>query len=97
MRELKRQRTKDLEQASTDKNDAIARHDAASASSGSDIAKELDRKLSTSKAYAGTNRVAVVHGLTRPLFHIDLTSALQSAVANVERRGEGGVTKGVGT
>ncbi|KAK0515648.1 hypothetical protein JMJ35_001682 [Cladonia borealis] len=96
-RELKRQRTKDLENASTDKNDAIARHDAASASSGSDY-KELDRKLSTSKAYAsGNNRVAVVHGLSRPLFHIDLTSALQSAVANVERRGEGGVTKGVGT
>ena len=89
-----------MEQASTDKNDAIARHDAASASSGSDyIGKgEFDRKLSTSKAYAsGSHKVAVVHGLSRPLFHIDLTSALQSAVANVERRGEGGVTKGVGT
>ena len=27
-----------------------------------------------------------VHGLNRPLFHVDLTSALQSAVANVEAR-----------
>ncbi|KAI0164717.1 sulfate permease [Xylariaceae sp. FL1272] len=33
-------------------------------------------------------RRAVVHGINRPLFHIDLTSALQSAIANVEARGE---------
>lgn len=31
-------------------------------------------------------RGAVVHGLDRPLFHVDLTSALQSAIANVEGR-----------
>ena len=31
-------------------------------------------------------RVAVVQGLNRPLFHVDLTSALQSAIANVEKR-----------
>jgi len=36
----------------------------------------------------GAAKVAVVHGLDRPLFHIDLTSALLSAVANVERREE---------
>ncbi|KAK0378901.1 sulfate permease [Colletotrichum paranaense] len=29
----------------------------------------------------------VVHGLNRPLFHVDLTSALQSAIANSEGRG----------
>ena len=34
----------------------------------------------------GAGKMAVVHGLNRPLFHIDLTSALQSAVANVESR-----------
>ncbi|KAI1356839.1 sulfate permease [Xylaria sp. FL0043] len=33
-------------------------------------------------------RRAVVHGVNRPLFHIDLTSALQSAIANVEARRE---------
>jgi solute carrier family 26 (sodium-independent sulfate anion transporter), member 11 len=33
-----------------------------------------------------SSRVAVVHGLNRPLFHIDLTSALQSAIANVQAR-----------
>ncbi|KAH6660036.1 sulfate permease [Truncatella angustata] len=31
-------------------------------------------------------RRVAVHGLNRPLFHIDLTSALQSAVANIEAR-----------
>ncbi|KAF4635563.1 hypothetical protein G7Y89_g2537 [Cudoniella acicularis] len=31
-------------------------------------------------------RAVVVNGLNRPLFHIDLTSALQSAIANVEAR-----------
>jgi sodium-independent sulfate anion transporter 11 len=33
-------------------------------------------------------RTAVVHGLNRPLFHTDLTSALQSAITNVEARQE---------
>lgn len=38
---------------------------------------------------------AFVHGLNRPLFHVDLTSAVQSAVANVEaREAEGAVTSG---
>jgi solute carrier family 26 (sodium-independent sulfate anion transporter), member 11 len=31
-------------------------------------------------------RMAAVHGLNRPFFHIDLTSALESAIANVEFR-----------
>ncbi|KAI0843023.1 putative sulfate permease [Hypoxylon sp. FL0890] len=37
---------------------------------------------------AGEVRRVAVHGLNRPLFHIDLTSALQSAVANVRAREE---------
>ena len=46
--------------------------------------KQLDPAL------AGTSRRkgAVVHGLDRPLFHVDLTSAVQSAIANVEARKE---------
>jgi sodium-independent sulfate anion transporter 11 len=32
------------------------------------------------------NKTAVVNGLNRPLFHIDLTSALQSAIANIRAR-----------
>ncbi|KAL6715840.1 hypothetical protein ACLMJK_006801 [Lecanora helva] len=98
----KRQRNnKDLEQArvATDDKDPISKvnaQDRESSSSGSD----LGRELSASRAYGKsgpTSRVAVVHGLNRPLFHIDLTSALQSAITNVGLRGEGGVAKGVGT
>lgn len=37
-------------------------------------------------AKTSIRRAAVVNGLNRPLFHIDLTSALQSAIANVEAR-----------
>ena len=33
-------------------------------------------------------RGAVVHGLNRPLFHVDLTSAVQSAILNIEAREE---------
>ncbi len=31
-------------------------------------------------------RAVAVHGLNRPLFHVDLTSAVQSAITNVEAR-----------
>jgi sodium-independent sulfate anion transporter 11 len=55
---------------------------------------DFDKDIVTTKAYARQSvgnggKVAVVHGLNRPLFHIDLTSALQSAITNVERKGEG--------
>lgn len=35
-----------------------------------------------------SGRTVAVHGINRPLFHVDLTSALQSAIANVEARRE---------
>ena len=51
---------------------------------------ELERTLSESKAYntqhTSTGRIAVVQGLNRPFFHIDLTSALQSAITNIEQK-----------
>lgn len=43
----------------------------------------LHHEITASKAYF-PRKMAVVHGINRPLFHIDLTSALQSAVANAE-------------
>ena len=44
---------------------------------------DYPRALSVSTAYENAMlKTAVVHGLNRPLFHIDLTSALQSAIAN---------------
>lgn len=35
--------------------------------------------------YGKSGKIAVVQGLNRPLFHIDLTVALQSAIANAEK------------
>ncbi|KAF2468111.1 sulfate permease [Lindgomyces ingoldianus] len=50
----------------------------------------LDKQISTSKAYGTIGqrpaRVAVVQGLNRPLFHVDITAALNSALANVQRK-----------
>lgn len=90
-RELKRQRTQDAERGSVSKHptqggDTIAKDDASS-SEGSDLAQ----KIVTSKAYTGapTAKVAVVQSLDRPFFHIDLTSALQSAINNAEREVKG--------
>lgn len=34
--------------------------------------------------YGKSNKVAAVQGLNRPLFHVDLTVALQSAIANAQ-------------
>ncbi|KAL8631698.1 hypothetical protein Q9189_002605 [Teloschistes chrysophthalmus] len=93
-REMKRQRTQDVEGREPSRDGDTVGQDE-SASSGSN---EYVQHIADSKAYGVgvSSRVVVVHGLNRPLFHIDLTSALQSAIANVERRGED-EAKGVGT
>lgn len=75
--------------ASAAKGDEITRthyKDDSMTSSSND--NDLSKQISESKAYARTSskRVAVVHGLNRPFFHLDLTSALQSAIANVEHQ-----------
>ena len=46
----------------------------------------LQKELTHSKAYKQQEnaKTAVVQGLNRPFFHIDLTSALQSAILNME-------------
>jgi len=55
--------------------------------SGSSSQDSIEKTIQKSAAYKTENKqVAVVHGLNRPLFHIDLTSALQSAIANAEHR-----------
>ncbi|KAI9813128.1 MAG: Sulfate permease 2 [Pycnora praestabilis] len=100
-RELKRQRTRDLEQvgARPGEKDTIT-HTHGDPDSESSSSLEFSKDLGSSKAYKSFvregGRVAVVHGLNRPLFHIDLTSAVHSAIANVERRGDS-EAKGVGT
>ncbi|KAK3986688.1 sulfate transporter family-domain-containing protein [Cladorrhinum sp. PSN332] len=50
--------------------------------SGSHGIPNLDRVLTGPAVHGG--RTVPVHGINRPLFHVDLTSALQSAIANVE-------------
>ena len=56
--------------------------------SGSDSTEtnEIEKDLRESKAYSknANTKIAVVQGLNRPFFHIDLTSALQSAIRNAE-------------
>ncbi|EOD48737.1 putative sulfate permease protein [Neofusicoccum parvum UCRNP2] len=55
-------------------------------SSSEDGARDSINKT-TSRVFHGEQQKRVlVHGVNRPLFHIDLTSALISAVQNVERR-----------
>jgi sodium-independent sulfate anion transporter 11 len=49
---------------------------------------EPDLQHATSAPALNSGRAVAVHGINRPLFHVDLTSALQSAIANVEARGE---------
>lgn len=44
---------------------------------------KFQKDLKTSKAYQNRRKVAMVQGINRPFFHIDLTSALQSALANI--------------
>ena len=68
--------------------------------SSSDDINSLNKQVSHSKAYSRVEakRTAMVHGLNRPLFHLDVTSALQSAVANTQASSHPGIEKrGVGT
>lgn len=48
----------------------------------------LDAQHGATKPALNSGRTVAVHGINRPLFHVDLTSALQSAIANVAARGE---------
>ncbi|KAF1813709.1 sulfate permease-like protein [Eremomyces bilateralis CBS 781.70] len=65
--------------------DAVTRQ---SSSEDDAVTEALEKTLSSTKAYGTVKttdrKVAVVHGLNRPLFHMDLTSALQAAIANIE-------------
>ncbi|KAL4877134.1 sulfate transporter family-domain-containing protein [Aspergillus karnatakaensis] len=53
-----------------------------SSNSSVDGDDKLQRELKGSKAYQSRRKVAVVQGVNRPFFHIDITSALESALAN---------------
>lgn len=72
-RDLARRKTLDVEEGSSNSDSA------------QDV-NEIQAELNKSDAYAKRDKtkIAVVHGLNRPFFHIDLTSALQSAVHNIK-------------
>ncbi|KAL2015480.1 hypothetical protein VTK56DRAFT_5369 [Thermocarpiscus australiensis] len=65
---------------------ALAKVDQSNSSNQSDPA--TDAKSKTPGPVLNCGRTVAVHGINRPLFHVDLTSALQSAIANVQARGE---------
>ncbi|KAF4995799.1 hypothetical protein F66182_16389 [Fusarium sp. NRRL 66182] len=55
-----------------------------SSNEGGDYIKQLD----TTTAYkAKRNNIALVSGLNRPFFHIDVTSAVHTAISNIEGSG----------
>lgn len=91
--------TKDIEVAASstggvgagDKGISVSGAEVAEEKSNSSTDGDFGPTLSQSKAYrktGATSRVAVVNSLNLPLFHADLTSALQSAILNVESRQE---------
>ncbi|KAK4191749.1 putative sulfate permease [Podospora australis] len=49
---------------------------------------DIDLKRFSSGPTLHSGRTVAIHGINRPLFHVDLTSALQSAITNVEARHE---------
>lgn len=79
--EFYRRSQKDVEHGQRDV-DSINVSDSASSSN------DIDKQLQNSSAYGTMTqnnlKVAVVQGLNRPFFHIDITSAVHSAVHNIE-------------
>ena len=73
-KELHRQRTREIA--------ALSEGDGPFEGSDSGLSSDLKGTVKR----GGGGRTALVMGLNRPLFHIDLTTALQSAIANVEAR-----------
>ncbi|OJD18916.1 hypothetical protein AJ78_01102 [Emergomyces pasteurianus Ep9510] len=73
-------------QATTDRSPhKTGAKDGVEETSSTESEHELGKELDSSDVYNGaSHRIVAVHGLNRPLFHMDLTSALQSALANSE-------------
>lgn len=76
-----RQQQKDLEHGPRDV-DSI--NNSESGSSSNDIDKQLQKSNAYGTMSDNNLKVAVVQGLNRPFFHIDITSAVQSCIHNIE-------------
>lgn len=84
-RALKRARTEDIEEAQ--RSQKIAAKDFVDSEDSSAEALDLHQHLSNARPYnKPISKIVVVHGVNRPFFHVDLTSALQSAIASIERK-----------
>lgn len=85
LRERERRSGDKLEDGLQDNSDNINVADTGSASGGSSHEDEI-KKLGAANTTSNLRqrRGVALHSANRPLFHIDLTSALQSAIANVE-------------
>lgn len=81
-RALKRETTHDVEEGRSSSSD----RDIQPVSHNLHTGDNFEAALNKSSAYstAPTSNIAVVAGLNRPFFHIDLTSAVESAIKNVE-------------
>ncbi|KAH6853393.1 sulfate transporter family-domain-containing protein [Chaetomium sp. MPI-CAGE-AT-0009] len=93
--QLHRQRVMDLEEGGGGGGGVLVKGEEDEGSSSAGGEGDGDGKGDDAAAAAAVpkpalhaGRTVAVHGINRPLFHVDLTSALQSAVANVEARGE---------
>lgn len=79
-------KVQDVEDGITPQADTKTESEVQKGASASDTTSVSNDKglagLADSKAYRARSKVALVQGLNRPFFHIDLMSALQSAVAN---------------
>lgn len=85
----RRPSARDVEAIAANKGgDATADQIGSRHTEGSSDEDSLEKQLSASKAYGTMQsaRQAVVHSVNRPLFHMDLTSALQSAIGSAKRK-----------
>lgn len=106
---LNEKTVREREHSETDVEAGIRTHGAAqdtinvaetgSGSVGSSHEEELKGFRATASKSPGLRqrRAVAVHGLNRPLFHVDLTSALQSAVTNIEARSSGAARRSTGS
>ncbi|KAI1101106.1 putative sulfate permease [Jackrogersella minutella] len=73
---------------SVSKPETTTTTDTSGPSKAPSLAQSASKDKALEFARAAEPRKVAVHGLNRPLFHVDLTSALQSAIANVRAREE---------
>lgn len=66
-----------------DEEDKIAVDNSRATAESSSSSEDL-KHIADSTVYSAPSRRVLVGGLNRPFFHLDLTSALQTAIANVE-------------